>query len=155
MVVKKNKDVLETLNEVIETCCNLSAEYRDVPVLVIDDEADQASVDTADSNEEPKTINRLIRRLLNQFRRKSYVGYTATPFANLLIDSQTKDENVKEDLYPKDFIIALPKPEGYCGPEEYFNVTGYEEDNKPLYIRHLSDDDIDLFNNVKKKRMQD
>lgn len=151
MVVKKNKDVLETLNEVIETCCNLSAEYRDVPVLVIDDEADQASVDTADSNEEPKTINRLIRRLLNQFRRKSYVGYTATPFANLLIDSQTKDENVKEDLYPKDFIIALPKPEGYCGPEEYFNVTGYEEDNKPLYIRHLSDDDIDLFNNVKKK----
>ncbi|PGO53743.1 Z1 domain-containing protein [Priestia megaterium] len=151
MVVKKNKDVLETLNEVIEACCNLSAEYRDVPVLVIDDEADQASVDTAESNEKPKTINRLIRRLLNQFNRKSYVGYTATPFANLLIDSQTEDANVKEDLYPKDFIVALPKPEGYCGPEEYFNVSGYEEGNKPLYIRHLSDDDIDLFNNVKKK----
>lgn len=151
MVVKKNKDVLETLNEVIEACCNLSADYRNVPVLVIDDEADQASVDTADSNEEPKTINRLIRRLLNQFTRKSYVGYTATPFANLLIDSRATNEDVQEDLYPKDFIVALPKPDGYCGPEEYFNVTGYEENNKPLYIRHLNQDDSDLFNKVKNK----
>ncbi|MEG0384093.1 MAG: Z1 domain-containing protein [Solibacillus sp.] len=151
MVVKKNKDVLETLNEVIEACCNLSADYRNVPVLVIDDEADQASVDTAESNEEPKTINRLIRRLLNQFNRKSYVGYTATPFANLLIDSRATDEEVQEDLYPKDFIVALPKPDGYCGPEEYFNVTGYEENDKPLYIRHLNQDDLDLFNKIKKK----
>lgn len=152
MVVKKNKDVLETLNTVIEACCNLSADYRNVPVLVIDDEADQASVDTADSNEKPKTINSLIRRLLNQFNRKSYVGYTATPFANLLIDSRTTDEEVQEDLYPKDFIVALPKPDGYCGPEEYFNVTGYEEDDdKPQYIRHLNQDDLDLFNNIKNK----
>lgn len=151
MVVKKNKDVLETLNEVIEACCSLSAAYRDVPVLVIDDEADQASVNTADSNEDPKTINRLIRRLLNQFNRKSYVGYTATPFANLLIDSQTIDEEAQEDLYPKDFIIALPKPDGYCGPEEYFNVTGYEEDDKPRYIRHLNQDDLDFFNRIKNK----
>ncbi|MEA0564477.1 Z1 domain-containing protein [Lysinibacillus irui] len=151
IVVKKNKDVLETLNEVIEACCNLSADYRNVPVLVIDDEADQASVDTADSSEEPKTINRLIRRLLNQFNRKSYVGYTATPFANLLIDSRASDEEALEDLYPKDFIVALPKPDGYCGPEEYFNVTGYEEDDKPLYIRHLNQDDLDLFNKIKNK----
>ncbi len=151
MVIKKNKDVLETLNEVIEACCNLSADYRNVPVLVVDDEADQASVDTADSNEEPKTINGLIRRLLNQFNRKSYVGYTATPFANLLIDSRSIDDDAREDLYPKDFIIALPKPDGYCGPEEFFNVTGYEEDDKPLYIRHLSQDDIDLFNKIKNK----
>lgn len=150
MVVKKNKDVLETLNEVIEACCNLSPTYRNVPVLVIDDEADQASVNTADSNEDPKTINRLIRRLLNQFNRKSYVGYTATPFANLLIDSRAIDENAQEDLYPKDFIIALPKPNGYCGPEEYFNVTGYEDD-KPRYIRHLNQDDLDLFNKIKNK----
>jgi len=151
MVVKKNKDVLETLNEVIEACCNLSADYRNVPVLVIDDEADQASVNTADSNEDPKTINGLIRRLLNQFNRKSYVGYTATPFANLLIDSRSNNEEAQEDLYPKDFIVALPKPEGYCGPEEYFNVTGYEEDDKPLYIRHLDQDDLDLFNKIKNK----
>lgn len=151
MIVKKNKDVLETLNTVIETCCNLSTAYRDVPVLVIDDEADQASVNTADSNEDPKTINRLIRRLLNQFNRKSYVGYTATPFANLLIDARVINDEVQEDLYPKDFIIALPKPKGYCGPEEYFNVTGYEEDDKPRYIRYLNQDDLDLFNKIKNK----
>lgn len=152
MVVKKNKDVLETLNTVIEKCCYLSAAYRDVPVLVIDDEADQASVNTADSDEDPKTINFLIRSLLNQFNRKSYVGYTATPFANLLIDSRAIDEKAQEDLYPKDFIIALPKPDGYCGPEEYFNVTGYEEDDKkPRYIRHLNQDDLDLFSKIKNK----
>ncbi|SDD61767.1 Z1 domain-containing protein [Bacillus wiedmannii] len=151
MVVKKNKDVLETLNKVIEACCDLSVAYRDVPVLIIDDEADQASINTAESNEEPKTINRLIRRLLNQFSRKSYVGYTATPFANLLIDSRATDEEAQEDLYPKDFIVALPKPDGYCGPEEYFNVTGYEEDDKPRYIRHLNQDDLDLFNKIKNK----
>lgn len=151
MVVKKNKDVLETLNDVIEACCNLSADYRNVPVLVIDDEADQASVNTADSSEDPKTINRLIRRLLNQFNRKSYVGYTATPFANLLIDSRVTDDESQEDLYPKDFIVALPKPDGYCGPEEYFNITGYKEDDKPLYIRHLNQDDLDLFNKIKNK----
>lgn len=155
MVVKKNKDVLETLNSVIEACCSLSAAYRDVPVLVIDDEADQASVNTADSNEDPKTINRLIRRLLNQFNRKSYVGYTATPFANLLIDTGAIDDEVREDLYPKDFIIALPKPDGYCGPEEYFNTTGYTEDDKPRYIRHLSQDDLDLFNKIKSKENAD
>lgn len=155
MVVKKNKNVLETLNKVIETCCKLSPDYKNIPVLIIDDEADQASVNTADCNEDPKTINSLIRQLLNHFNRKSYVGYTATPFANLLIDSKVMDEDVQEDLYPKDFIIALPKPEGYCGPEEYFNVTGYEENDKPLYIRHLDTEDLDLFKSIKNKEHTD
>ena len=151
MVVKKNKDVLETLNKVIAACCNLSESYKDIPVLIIDDEADQASVDTSKPNEDPKTINSLIRQLMNQFTRKSYVGYTATPFANLLINSRTKHEVALEDLYPKDFIISLPKPNGYCGPEEYFNVTGLEEDNKPVYIRHLAQEDLDFFDKIKSK----
>ena len=65
------------------------------PILVIDDEVDHASVDTGtgaiDENDQPneeydpKTINRLIRQLLNLYEQKSYVGYTATPFANVFI----------------------------------------------------------------------
>lgn len=104
---------------------------RTLPVLLIDDEADQASVDTRgsyqaeneplpDDYEEPSVINRLIRGLLNWFQRKAYVAYTATPFANILIPHDAFNPRVANDLYPRDFIIDLPKPEGYFGAEEQF-----------------------------------
>ncbi|WP_243840704.1 Z1 domain-containing protein [Paenisporosarcina antarctica] len=152
LVVKKNKDVLESLKELLSQSIRLSSENANVPVLIIDDEADQASIDTSNpnKNEDPKTINRLIREILELFKRKSYVGYTATPFANLLIRMDAEHEFAGRDLYPKDFVIGLPKPLGYCGPAEYFNVTGYEEDNKPLFIRHLKQEDLDLFDGMKK-----
>ncbi|MCI3987659.1 hypothetical protein MMJ63_24045, partial [Bacillus vallismortis] len=81
----KNKSVLESLKEILSQSIMLSTKNEDVPVLIIDDEADQASVDTSNPNKEenPKTINKLIREILELFRKKSYVGYTATPFANL------------------------------------------------------------------------
>ena len=152
LVVKKNKDVLDALKELLSQSIRLSSENANVPVLIIDDEADQASIDTSNpnKNEDPKTINRLIREILELFKKKSYVGYTATPFANLLIRLDAEHEVAGRDLYPKDFVIGLPKPLGYCGPEEYFNVTGYEEDEKPLFIRHLKQEDLDLFNGMKK-----
>lgn len=157
LVVKKNKDVLEALLEALSQSINIYAENKNVPVLFIDDEADQASVDTSNSNknEDPKTINRLIRQLLELFDRKAYVGYTATPFANLLINSKGEHDEAGKDLYPKDFIIGLPKVKGYCGPEEYFNTTGYEEDDKPNYVRYLSEDDIQTFDGIKKPEHAD
>lgn len=157
LVVKKNKDVLDALIELLKQSINISKENSNVAVLIIDDEADQASVDTSNAtkNEDPKTINRLIRELLELFKRKSYVGYTATPFANLLIDSGTHHETAGKDLYPKDFVVGLPRANGYCGPEEYFNTSGYEEDNKPLFIRTLSNMDTDLFDGIKKKEHAD
>lgn len=152
LVVKKNKDVLEALKELLSQSIRLSRNNENVPVLIIDDEADQASIDTsnANKNEDPKTINLLIREILELFKKKSYVGYTATPFANLLISKNNEHETAGKDLYPKDFVIALPKPKGYCGPAEYFNVTGYEEDEKPRYIRYLSEEDVNLFDGMKK-----
>ncbi|MCY7783043.1 MULTISPECIES: Z1 domain-containing protein [Bacillus] len=152
LVVKKNKSVLESLKEILLQSIMLSKKNEDVPVLIIDDEADQASVDTSNPNKEenPKTINKLIREILELFRKKSYVGYTATPFANLLIRTDAKHDTAGKDLYPKDFVVALPKPKGYCGPAEYFNVTGYLKDNKPLLLRHLNEEDLNLFNSMKK-----
>lgn len=152
LIVKKNKTVLESLKEILSQSIMLSTKNKDVPVLIIDDEADQASVDTSNPNkeEDPKTINKLIREILELFKKKSYVGYTATPFANLLIRTDVEHNTAGKDLYPKDFVVALPKPKGYCGPAEYFNITGYLEDDKPLFIRYLKEEDLTLFDRMKK-----
>ncbi|OAZ58777.1 hypothetical protein SRCM100169_03795 [Bacillus siamensis] len=150
MVVKKNKSVLETL---IEQLINHRRLYQlDIPVIIIDDEADQASIDTADKikEEEPKTINKLIRQLLDIFPRRNYVGYTATPFANLLIDVTSETEAEGKDLYPKDFLIGLPKPAGYCGPEEFFNTEENSNYSKPSLIKYLDSDEEKLIGSIKK-----
>lgn len=150
LVVKKHKDVLPALIECLKrSVCQSNV---DVPVLIIDDEADQASVDASGGKKDkPTKINEQIRKLLEIFKRKSYVGYTATPFANLLIDAKVNAEDIGLDLYPKDFVVALPQPKGYCGPEEFFNTTGYVEDNRPLFIRHLNVEDMRLFDQLRTK----
>ena len=151
MVVKKNKVVLEALRDRLIYHKNLYD--LDIPVLVVDDEADQASIDTSDPNkkEDPKTINRLIRQILELFERKAYVGYTATPFANLLINVKAETKEEGKDLYPKDFLVGLSKPKGYCGPEEFFNVLEEAEYKRPSLIRLLHKDEIDMFNSIKRK----
>ncbi len=114
VVIKKNGSRLRSLLKWLR-----SGDPRIVATtafLVIDDEADQASIDTSKREDEEKrsTINALLVELLS-FKKVAYVGYTATPFANFLIDPDTP-----EDLYPKDFIIDLPRPEEYFGPERLF-----------------------------------
>ncbi|MBC6316104.1 Z1 domain-containing protein [Listeria grandensis] len=124
-VVKKNPSVLRDL---IKYIGNSDISNFNRNVLIIDDEADQASVNTAvaTKGEGPKTVNKLIRQLLRLFDRKSYIGYTATPFANFLINTEEDHSEVGRDLFPKDFVISLPKPRGYYGPEEYFNDLAKE-----------------------------
>ena len=156
LVIKKNGSVLRRLHSWIDSAPE--DVRRTLPVLVIDDEADQASIDTRgsyqlegeplpDDYEEPTTINRLIRDLLRKFQRKAYVAYTATPFANILIPHNTYDPNYEYDLYPKDFIIDLPKPDGYFGAEEQF---GRYDDNSNDYttgldiIRIVPDSELEI-----------
>ncbi|NEX92971.1 Z1 domain-containing protein [Caulobacter sp. 17J65-9] len=116
-VVKKNVTPLERLIETIE---RTPASLRErMPVLIIDDECDQASVNASGSQYDIKAINGAIRRLLSILPRCQYVGYTATPFANILINPKTP-AGVLDDLYPTDFITALPLPEGYFGAETLF-----------------------------------
>lgn len=153
LVVKKQKDVLPKLIDLLGN--SLKHSKTSPPVLIIDDEADQASVDASGGDTDPTKINQGIRELLNLFERKAYVGYTATPFANLLIRADANHVNLKEDLYPKDFVVALPKPDDYCGPDEFFNTTGYEEDNKPMFIRNLSEEDVHLLDKLRTKSDSD
>lgn len=154
LVVKKQKDVLPKLIDLLR----ISIKHSEVspPVLIIDDEADQASVDASGKKtDDPSKINRFIRELLGLFNQKSYVGYTATPFANLLIKADANHIEVGKDLYPKDFVIALPKAKGYCGPDEFFNTTGYMEDNKPMFIRDLSKEDTHILDEIRTKEDAD
>jgi len=133
LVVKKNGSVLRRLLEWLHAAPE--SVKNTLPLLVVDDEADQASVDTRGSYqaddeppdpeyEPPSVINGRIRELLGMFRRCAYVAYTATPFANILIPHNTEDPDVGSDLYPKDFIVDLPRSEGYFGAEQIFGRFG-------------------------------
>lgn len=156
LVIKKNGTVLRRLLSWLDSA---SEEImRTIPLMVIDDEADLASIDTRGSYqseeeplpedyEEPSVINRLIRRLLNKFHKKAYVAYTATPFANILIPHDNYDPSVSDDLYPKNFIVDLPKPPEYFGAEELFGRMDEttEEDGGGLdIVRNISDEDLIL-----------
>jgi hypothetical protein len=134
-IVKKNAAVLRRLVKWLESQPGQQA-LRKISVLIVDDEADQASVATG-------AINPLIRRLIKLAKRCTYIGYTATPFANVFIDPAS------EDLYPSDFILNLPLPEGYFGPEVLFGREHVEgDDDGPApdghdMIRLVPDHDLD------------
>lgn len=125
LVVKKNKFILEAIRDYFKN------KTSNISLLMIDDEADQASIDTNSSenteSEEynPTTINALIREILMQFNQRVYVGYTATPFANVLINHEVKHDKYGPDLFPKDFIVSLVTPSNYVGPETIFGTDGY------------------------------
>ena len=142
-VMKKNVTVLEHLLDGLKRVgpSRLAGER----VLIIDDEADHATVNTggegedhvddefaADDDEEedylkqsnPTRTNRRIREIIKSFEKSTYIGYTATPFANVLINPQIEDQQYGKSLYPRDFIIALPEPDGYFGSEKFFGKEG-------------------------------
>ncbi|MEV0060058.1 Z1 domain-containing protein [Nocardia sp. NPDC050718] len=133
-VVKKNATVLRKL---VKWLGDASEYLADCPALIIDDEADQATVAT-------KSINPLIRQILNTLPKSAYVGYTASPFANLLIDPSA------DDLYPEHFIVNLPKPHGHFGTEVLFGRYALdgedpaEVDDGYDMIRNVPDDDVEL-----------
>lgn len=120
------------------------------PLLVIDDEADNASVDTGetvvdadgnpDQEHQPTTINRLIRRILNSFSRAAYVGYTATPFANIFIHERGTTRSEGPDLFPSAFIQNLAAPSNYVGPTRVFGRPSPKgrEEQLPL-VKEVSD----------------
>ena len=134
-VSKKNTYILRRLIQFLK-----DAHVADLPVLLVDDEADHASINTGGNrpgddeedeigvstdDRDPSTINRLIRELLANFRRSAYVAYTATPFANVLIDPQAHDRDAADDLYPRNFIVALPKAPHYIGAERLFGREAF------------------------------
>ncbi|MFK5915640.1 MAG: Z1 domain-containing protein [Woeseiaceae bacterium] len=136
-VIKKNASVLKNLVKYLESVHSdkdKDGNYfiSDIPLLLIDDEADQGSVDTKkmdldadgspDPEHDPTTINRLIRKILYIFTQSAYVGYTATPFANIFIHDQAKSAKYGEDLFPRSFITVMPTPSNYIGPDKVFGL---------------------------------
>ena len=124
-----------------------------LPLLVIDDEADHASVDTGeqffdaegnpDDEHEPKTINRLIRTILHSFSKAAYVGYTATPFANIFIHRRGETTDEGPDLFPQAFIRNLAAPSNYVGPSRVFGLRTPEGRVGGLALSRPVSDHID------------
>ncbi len=120
VVVKKNKKILENLENWLRSYNAGNDGKIDTPMLLIDDEADNASVNTNSNNDDPTAINERIRALLRLFTRSSYVGFTATPFANIFIDPDSENDMVGDDLFPQHFIYALEAPTNYVGAQSIF-----------------------------------
>ncbi|MFH0243161.1 Z1 domain-containing protein [Streptomyces sp. HK10] len=149
LVVKKHWKILEYLRRWVTDVQGTEGDngrkiVRDVPLLVIDDEADNASINTArDPDDDPTRTNRAIRDLINSFDRAAYVGYTATPFANIYIDPDAEHDEVGEDLFPESFIRSLPSPSNYLGPERVFGLQVDDEDEEDVHplplVRHVND----------------
>jgi hypothetical protein len=146
MVVKKNKTVLTKL---VKDLNKIKTPLGEIPVLIIDDESDEASVNTSNPNKpnaERTAINEKISELLRLLPRAQYVGYTATPFANVFIDPSDT-----EDIFPKDFIVSLPRPEGYMGVQDFHDLDSpippaertFANSNEKAHVRdiHLSSED--------------
>jgi len=123
-----------------------------LPILIIDDECDQASVNSSEFD--MTAINKLIRQILDRIPRGQYVGYTATPFANVLINPYA-EENEIDDLYPQDFITALPKPAGYFGAADLFGEdlldAGAEAEDGMAMIRLVPESETSALRPATKK----
>lgn len=150
VVTKKNSAVLGKL--VSDLRANQKA-FAEIPVIIIDDESDEASVNTVNPATvaaakaagqdvaERKAINKRIAEMLELMPRAQYVGYTATPFANVFVDPT--DE---QGIYPKDFVIGLDRPPGYMGVDDFYDLDAdrdpsteptVQNSNRAAHVRDL------------------
>lgn len=137
-VVKKNAAVLRRLKKALNQLSDI--ERKSLPSLIIDDECDQASINTAAYRSSVTRINGLIRDLCEKLPKVTYVGYTATPYANVLTAETSVDGS--RDLYPSEFIISLDEPEGYFGARRLFgDDADAEADTELPYIRRVPNED--------------
>ena len=135
-VCKKNVSVLHKLYKWIEEQnMDVVKGYVDAPMLLIDDEADNASVNTKLDETDPTKTNKIIRNICNLFKNSTYVGFTATPFANIFIDPESVDSMKQADLFPENFIYSLPTPSTYIGAKKIFYPDGDYYSN----LRFISD----------------
>ncbi|MBU2090746.1 MAG: Z1 domain-containing protein, partial [Alphaproteobacteria bacterium] len=136
LVIKKNVTTLTALHKWLK---ELNAEggdrISDVPMLLIDDEADNASINTNKEELDPTKTNAMIRRILGLFAKSCYVGYTATPFANIFINPDAYDNEVREELFPRDFIYCLDAPTTYFGAEKVF----LDDETSQSIVRPIDD----------------
>ena len=158
LCLKKNKSILENVIVWLKThgepLSDGSLQIRSTPLLLIDDEADYASVNTADyvddngnviPDRDPTAINAKIREILGLFSRSAYVGYTATPFANIFIHNETKEAIAKEDLFPRSFIRNVHAPSNYIGADKFFGLAADDIDEDDIAQISYVDDAYGIF----------
>jgi hypothetical protein len=160
LVIKKNGSILKNLlgwilHNIGEKNGDIKVVPGHIPLMLIDDEADNASINTKqlignssgkfNTKQDVTRINALIRQLLKSFTRSAYVGYTATPFANIFIPHDADTEIEGEDLFPRSFIINLPAPSNYIGPIQVFGLASKDlETSDGLPIRRYVRDSDDI-----------
>jgi hypothetical protein len=151
-VIKKNPHVLRRIYQWLAAQSDednkLGRIIKNKSLLLIDDEADNASINVSNDPEKQSVINSWITQILNLFGKNAYVGYTATPFANIFIP--LNDQN----LFPKNFIKNISAPSNYIGPEKVFGFSLLEEDensNSVLPIVHRISDYLDFVPDRHKK----
>ena len=137
-VVKKNASVLKNLNSDLRRAARLNGDLQHLPVLVIDDESDQASINTknqknrtAEEERERTAVNAQVTELLSNCPRAQYVGYTATPFANVFIDPSDP-----ADLYPRNFVLMLNEPPAYRGAKWFHDRLDFADDPSQATIEN-------------------
>lgn len=144
LVIKKNHRTLQNLLDWLkDNSASGDQQMIEQPMLLIDDEADNASINTKYGKKLVTTINGQIRDLLKLFHRSCYVAYTATPFANIFIDPDQDHEMHGEDLFPADFIIGLDAPDNYFGATKVF-IDGIPDDGEPQWLRSIHDNEDTL-----------
>lgn len=173
MVCKKNSSILTNILRLFSQHGVIADDGYPIIVntslLIIDDEADSASINTEYNRGDISKINSKIRAILSLFEKRCYVGYTATPYANIFIDpdpvimSDYIEEDgkryrlCKDDLFPKNFIINLSAPSNYIGPNVLFGIpTVYDDlEKSPLpIIEYIKEDDyLEDYNKGKKKKI--
>ena len=136
LVIKKNVRTLESLQRWLkELNTKGDRNISDVPMLMIDDEADNASINTNKEDLNPTRTNSMLRKILSMFDKSCYVGYTATPFANIFINPEAYNDDAREELFPKDFIYCLDAPTTYFGPEKVF----LDDDSSEVILQTIQD----------------
>ncbi len=138
-VIKKNPHVLRRIYQWLAAQStedsDLSRVIKNKSLLLIDDEADNASINISNDPERQSSINGWITQILNLFGKNAYVGYTATPFANIFIPLD--DQN----LFPRNFIKNISAPSNYIGPEKVFGFS-------PLEIDETSNSVLPIVNRI-------
>jgi hypothetical protein len=150
-VVKKNQSRLLRIRDWLR---DIPVEIRRrVPVLLLDDEADQATPNSAAARDQFTRINELVRQIWAEIPTGTYLGYTATPFANIFMDP-----NDEEELYPADFIMDLPRPDAYFGAERVFGREPLDDADQPDpgldMVRDVPDEDAEALKPPTKKDAQ-
>lgn len=148
LIVKKNPAVLRRLKRAMSQLSEL--ERKRIPTFIIDDECDQASINTSAYRSAVSRINGLIRDICQKLPRVTYVGYTATPYANILMAETSVDGS--RDLYPSEFIVSLAEPEGYFGVRKLFaDEQGADRESELPYIRRVPDEDATSLQPISRK----